>query len=228
MKPIKEHFEQEAQEFDDIILRLIPYYAQMLEALVAGIPFSAQQSFTVIDLGCGTGTISRQIKDTFPLASITCMDLAENMIRMARIKLTDYPDTEFQVGDFNRYSFRRTYDVVVSSLALHHLESDAEKTAFYQKIFNALNPGGVFINADVVLGSEPALQQKYLEKWKAFMRKQVAEDEINHKWMVSYEQEDRPAVLLNQLDWLREIGFTSVDVVWKYYNFAVYGGQKPR
>ncbi len=32
---------------------------------------------------------------------------------------------------------------------------------------------------------------------------------------------------MDQLAWLAEIGFTDVDVVWKYYNFAVYGGRKP-
>jgi tRNA (cmo5U34)-methyltransferase len=31
---------------------------------------------------------------------------------------------------------------------------------------------------------------------------------------------------MNQLDWLREIGFKEVDVVWKYYQGAVYGGLK--
>lgn len=40
------------------------------------------------------------------------------------------------------------------------------------------------------------------------------------------EEEDRPAKLIEQLNWLAEIGFTDVDVIWKYYNFAVYGGLK--
>ena len=36
-----------------------------------------------------------------------------------------------------------------------------------------------------------------------------------------------PAPLMAQLRWLAEIGFSNVDVIWKYYNFAVYGGAKP-
>jgi tRNA (cmo5U34)-methyltransferase len=31
---------------------------------------------------------------------------------------------------------------------------------------------------------------------------------------------------MDQLAWLAEIGFSEVDVVWKYFNFAVYGGRK--
>ena len=227
MTQVKDHFEAEAEEFDRIILRLIPYYPQMLEALVSTIPFDANTPFNVIDLGCGTGTIAKRIAELFPKASITCMDFAENMIRMTQAKLTPFPNIQYQVGDFNTYTFTGTYHVVVSSLALHHLISDSDKMDFYRKIYAALTPGGIFFNADVVLASGPFLQQVYLKKWKAFMRQQVDEAEIDNKWMVTYNTEDRPARLLDQLDWLRKIGFMEVDVLWKYYNFAVYGGMKP-
>ena len=52
----------------------------------------------------------------------------------------------------------------------------------------------------------------------------VPKDEIEHKWIPNYEAKDRPAKLMDQLKWMEEIGFVDVDVVWKYYNFAVYGG----
>jgi tRNA (cmo5U34)-methyltransferase len=32
---------------------------------------------------------------------------------------------------------------------------------------------------------------------------------------------------MNQLVWLQDMGFSEVDVIWKYYNFSVYGGRKP-
>jgi hypothetical protein len=31
---------------------------------------------------------------------------------------------------------------------------------------------------------------------------------------------------MDQLDWLSQIGFKELDVVWKYYQGAVYGGIK--
>jgi tRNA (cmo5U34)-methyltransferase len=46
--------------------------------------------------------------------------------------------------------------------------------------------------------------------------------------MVNYREEDRPARFVDQLNRLRDIGFNGVDVIWKYYNFAVYGGVKIR
>ncbi|MDR2941590.1 MAG: hypothetical protein LBV17_03260 [Treponema sp.] len=39
IKTVKDHFEEEADEFDKIILKLIPHYTEMIEALVMSIPF---------------------------------------------------------------------------------------------------------------------------------------------------------------------------------------------
>jgi len=224
MDDIKRHFEDEAREFDEIIVRLIPEYPRMVEALVAAIPFDHSTPVRVIDLGCGTGTVAACVLDSFPNAQVICLDLAGNMIAMAQAKLAHYPGVRYVVSDFNAFDFYGKYDVVVSSLALHHLVTDEDKRNFYRRIYNALPSGGVFYNADVVLGSSDFLQDVYMKQWLNFMSREVSQDEIEHKWIPKYQAEDRPAKLIDQLKWMAEIGFADVDVVWKYYNFAVYGG----
>jgi len=116
--------------------------------------------------------------------------------------------------------------VVISSLALHHLRTDEDKKNFYSKIYKALSPGGIFYNADVVLASSSHLQDAYTKKWKEFMCKSMSKQEIEEKWIPKYKEEDRPAMLMDQLAWLGKIGFVYTDVVWKFYNFAVYGGAR--
>jgi tRNA (cmo5U34)-methyltransferase len=224
MDEIKQHFEEEAREFDRIIVRLIPEYPRMVEALVAAIPFDPSAALRVIDLGCGTGTVAARVLDTFPSARITCLDLAENMISMAQAKLARHAHVRYVVGDFNTFDFGSKYEVVVSSLSLHHLVRNEDKREFYRRIYNSLASGGVFYNADVVLGSSDFLQNVYMNEWRIFMGRSVSQDEIETKWIPKYRAEDRPAKLVDQLGWLTEIGFADVDVLWKYYNFAVYGG----
>lgn len=228
MEAVKKHFEEEAKGFDKIILRLVPYYSEMIDGIVSAIPHQRTSAINVIDLGCGTGTISKRIKEVFPRAEITCLDLAENMIEMSKIKLSNYPDVRYQVGDLADYEFDNTYDAVVSSLALHHLITDEDKIDFYRKIYDALRKNGVFFNADVVLGSNEHIRNVYIEKWKSFMKKRVSEEEIENKRLPQFREEDRPAQLIDQINWLVDLGFSDVDVIWKYYNFAVYGGRKPR
>jgi tRNA (cmo5U34)-methyltransferase len=226
MDRVKKHFEEEAKEFDSIILKLIPYYQEMVDALVSAIPFGKSSVIKVVDLGCGTGTISKRVKSVFSKAEITCLDVAENMIEMARNKLSGQSNIKYQLGDFNHFHFGEQYDVAISSLSLHHLVRDEDKRTFYRKIYKALTPGGIFYNADNVIASNDYLQDIYMNKWKQFMRKKISEEEIENNWIPRYYVEDRPAKLVDQLIWLKEIGFTDVDVIWKYYNFAVYGGRK--
>lgn len=223
---IRKHFEDEAKEYDGIILKLIPYYTEMIGALVPSIPYDRKTAIRVMDLGCGTGTIAKAVKNAYPNARINCLDLSEKMLQMAESKLSGCSDIKFAAGDFYNFNFSDTYDVIVSSLALHHLVTDDDKKLFYGKIYNALSDGGVFYNADLLLGSSEHLQQVYLGKWKEFMGRSVTQDEVENKWMVNYKQEDSPSVLVKQLKWLEDIGFRGVDVVWKYFNFGVYGGQK--
>ncbi len=227
MDRVQKHFEEEAAEFDGIILRLIPRYAEMVDALVSALPFEPGRPIRVTDLGCGTGSVAARVLKSFPNASITCVDIAANMLEMAKGKLSGNPAVRFVQADFNRFEFDGPQDAVVSSLALHHLVSDGDKRDFTRNIFGSLSAGGVFWNADVVLASSENLQNRYMEKWKTFMRQSVSPDEIENKWLPKYREEDRPARLTDQLEWLKDIGFSDVDVVWKYYNYAVYGGTKP-
>jgi tRNA (cmo5U34)-methyltransferase len=223
---VKDHFEAEAEVFDNIILKIIPYYEQMVNAVVDSIHFEKDSEIRVIDLGCGTGTVARRISDKFRNSKIYCLDIASNMIDIARQKLSDHKDVEFITGDFSTVIFDNKFDVVVSSLALHHLENDQSKKDFYKKVYDVLTDPGVFINADVVLASSEYNQIINMIKWIDYMNKNVTCEEIFSNWIPKYKAEDRPAKLMDQLKWLEDIGFRSVDVYWKYYNFSVYGGLK--
>jgi tRNA (cmo5U34)-methyltransferase len=227
MDGVRLHFDEEAYEFDGLIVKLIPHYQQMLEALVLAIPFENTASVKVVDLGCGTGTVAQHVLRVFPNAQITCVDLAENMIAMARAKLGMYGTARYVVSDFQSFAFDGKYDVIVSSLALHHLATDIDKQSVYGQIYCGLRSGGVFYNADIVLGSNDFLQDRYMDQWQSFMGQNVSSKEIESKWIPKYRAEDRPAKLTDQLKWLTEIGFADVDVLWKHYNFAVYGGRRP-
>lgn len=226
MNKIKEHFEAEALEFDGIIIKLIPFYDQMIGALIDSIHFDSNSAIRIIDLGCGTGTVAKRISQKFPNSKIVCLDIASNMIDIAKHKLSEHKDTEFITGDFSMIDIDNKFDVVVSSLALHHLENDIRKKEFYNKIHDILSDFGLFINADVVLASTDYHQNINMNRWIEFMKKSIPEDEIFYKWIPKYKAEDRPAKLIDQLKWLQDIGFKSVDVIWKYYNFSVFGGFK--
>lgn len=226
MNRIINHFEGEAEQYDGIIKNLIPYYHQMVEALVNTLPFGHSENIEVIDLGCGTGTISRAVKDVYPKAKITCLDISGKMLQIAAGKLSDAQDAVYINSNLYDFNFEKKYDAVVSSLALHHLATNEDKLDFYRKIYSCLNTDGVFINSDVVLASTDILQERYMEQWKNFMCINVPMDEVESKWIPTYYVEDRPAQMIEHFEMLKDAGFEVVDVVWKYYNYAVYMAAK--
>jgi tRNA (cmo5U34)-methyltransferase len=225
MDYVKSHFEAEAPIYADIISRLIPRYHEMITAVVDALPFEETDSFQMIDLGCGIGTVSRAILNRYPKCRITAIDFSEAMIREAEENLNDF-SVKFICEDFSTWNWDRSYDAIVSSLALHHLPADDEKKGFYRRCFDHLNHDGVFCNADVVLASRDDLQEKYMDRWIDFMKRSVSEEEIENEWLPKYRQEDVPSKTMDHIRWMSEVGYRECDVIWKYYNFAVFCGYK--
>lgn len=225
MSNVREHFDSEAGIFDEQVLKVVPYYREMLDALVTSIPFPAGKDIRVLDLGCGTGTISALVKSRFPNAHVTCVDVSQNMLDTAAKKLAAFKDIKYELADFHSYEIKEGYDAIVASLALHHLETIEDKTAMHKKIFNAMNKGGIFANADITISPDERIQSNYLKKWKDYILKTLPEDQADKNYE-RYLREDRPSILIDEIERLKKIGFSHVEIFWKFYNFATYGAIK--
>ncbi|MFX0106264.1 MAG: methyltransferase domain-containing protein [Candidatus Hodarchaeota archaeon] len=225
MEQIKDTFENAAIGFEKLIVKLVPFYDEMVKDLILIIPFEKNKKIDVIDLGCGTGTLSLKIKKLFPNAQITCMDMTKNMLELAKIKLSEYENIEYILENFYTFNFNKKYDLAISSLALHHLLTPEDKKKFYQKIFNSLKEGGWFYNLDILIGPNDEIQNFYMKKWTEFLSQNLSKERMD-KNIEQYYEEDSPESIMNHLKWLEEAGFRDVDVIRKYYNFGLYGGKK--
>jgi tRNA (cmo5U34)-methyltransferase len=224
MRRVQKHFQKEAGSFDARVLKSVPFYRDMLEALVSSMPFRINQKIKVADLGCGTGSVSLKVKGHYPRAAITCVDFSSNMLEVAKNKLKDYQDIRYVESDVMDFDFSG-YDAVLSSLTLHHIWKGAAKRALYKKIFRGLHNGGVFYVADLSTGATDYLCKLNLKKWEEFLLQSLTKEEIAER-KKSHKEEDQPFKLMEEISWLKEAGFRHIEVIWKYYYFAVYGGQK--
>ena len=223
-KRIKQHFDEEAPIFDELIPKVIPCYIELIEAIVSAIPYNPDEKFSMIDLGSGTGTIAKAVQDKFPNVQITCMDMSEKMLDVCKQKF----DVSIHClhESFETFEFPQKYDVIVSSMSLHHLQDLSAYQIFYKKIYNALNSKGHFVNADIVLGTNEKIQKLYMEKWIAHMEKSFSKNEIETTWLANYYAEDRPISLMEHLKQLKNSGFETQDVLYKHYNFVTYLAEK--
>jgi len=224
-KKIKEHFEKEAVVFDKIFFKIMPRYQEMMGAIIEAIPFSRRDKLRVIDLGCGTGNLARKIISAYLNARVTCVDMAENMLKMAKAKLKSKPNVNFWLGDIRNFDYSGKYDVITASLVLHHIEKK-DKLKFYRKLRDSLSKGGVFYIIDIFITPDDYLQKLYMDKWKAFMKTNGLPMKKVNDMIARHQREDRPVVFEDELSIMRKAGFKQVNVILKQYNFAAYGGKK--
>lgn len=227
MNTAKTLFEAEAKQFDNVIPLLIPFYGEIYNILIDSLPFYRCTPIKILDIGCGTGTFARIVKEKFPYAKITCLDFAQNMIDVAKEKLSNFRgDVDFLVGDFNSLDIKNEYDVIVSSFALHHIQTDNGKKSLYKNIYQALKKDGVFFTADLILGVNSYIKNLYERKWEEHVIDKLKDNKIENQTLRKYQADDNPSTLYEHLKWLEESGFSQVETIWKYYNFAVFGGFK--
>jgi tRNA (cmo5U34)-methyltransferase len=225
MVEISSQFTKTASEYDSWIRKVIPRYEEMLDTLVDSLPSMKHDGCQVIDLGCGTGSLSQKLLEAHPEVELICLDMASGMLDLAKERLQEYPNIDYVLSDLYDYEFGDNADLVISSLALHHLVTDQDKKMIYRRIFDNLRPGGSFLNADIVLGSDQGMQGLYLQRWIEFMDRSLPKDEVADV-IQRYHREDSPAKLYDHLRWLDDAGFRSVDTIWKHLNFAIYYGKK--
>ncbi|MCL5260381.1 MAG: class I SAM-dependent methyltransferase [Gammaproteobacteria bacterium] len=222
MSKIKQGMVNLGKKWDEKFCKFVPFYDEMVNSLISAIPFKPNDVFSAIDLGAGTGEITKRIKNLFPYAKITCLELVEDMLEMARVKLAGYNDITFELGDFKNYQFTKKYDVIFSSLAIHHLEPTDQK-ALYCNLYKALNNNGIFIHAESVLGANDFLNAVSYQTYYDLITKNISAEELV-TLQAAIKTHDNPVKLIDHITWMQEIGFKDIDIIWRKATCAVFCG----
>jgi len=178
----------------------------------------------VLDIGAGTGLFSQFIYQQRPDLHFTLIDISGEMLGVAQKRFAGLANFEFIEIDFSKTAIPQQYDLIISALSIHHLEND-QKEKLYTSVYQALNPGGLFINADQVEGRSIFFDTYYKAQWKETVNKSELDQEAINRAMERI-QLDKFAKLDTQLNMLESAGFRDVDCIYKHNNFVVFGGIK--
>lgn len=125
----------------DLITRLITRESTFKGRLVKQAQIGKGQR--VLDLGCGTATLTILIKQAYPDSEVIGLDSDSRIIRIARTKVRQARlDVKLNRGTAIALPYSDgSFDRVLSSLFFHHLATESKMRAL-KEIWRILRPGG--------------------------------------------------------------------------------------
>ena len=212
------------ESYDSQRGKLIPSLAELYTAAAEIVRVSVPNNLdsSVLDLGAGTGLLAKSVRASIPLCQLVLIDHSPEMLNKARERFRKDSLVSYVISDFSSFEDTDKYDAVVSALAIHHLE-DQDKKALFARIKNSLRHGGVFVNVEQVCAPRDDAEQLYDNMHAVHVQRAGT---TNQEWMAARERMkyDKPASLYSQLKWLEEVGFHSVDCLYKNFRFATIVG----
>ncbi|MCD6534997.1 MAG: carboxy-S-adenosyl-L-methionine synthase CmoA [Deltaproteobacteria bacterium] len=216
---------QVVEVFDDMLERSIPCYHQATGMICTLLNHFCCHGDTVYDLGCSTGTtlleLAHQLSDMN--LSFVGLDSSEPMIDKAELKakmLSRKPDVRFQKIDIIDAELNEC-GAVLLNYTLQFLRPPA-RPHFLKKIYNALKPGGILIVCEKIISHRPVINRAYINLYLDFKRSQgYSETEIAKK-RESLENVLVPFSIHENLDLLKESGFSETESFFQWFNFVSF------
>lgn len=215
-------FDRHAADYDAQRRRLIPPFDAFYGAAIDALDLIAGPPKRVLDLGAGTGLLSRFVAAAQPQAQLTLLDGSAAMLDQARAALGE--QATYVTADLTDPLPEGPWCAIVSALAIHHLEHDGQ-AELLRRVRAALAPGGIFVNAEQVEGPTPALARAYAD-WHHRRAREAGATEAEWDAAVERMQADRRVPVPTFLGWLHDAGFVDVDCLFQDRRFAVLVGQR--
>lgn len=131
----------------DLVIRLTMPESRFKRRLIE--QADIKEGYRVLDVGCGSGTLSILIKETHPDTEVVGLDGDPKILTLARTKAAQAEvELTFNEGMADELPYPDgSFDRVVSSLVFHHLKRE-DKVRALQEIFRVLRPDGELHVAD--------------------------------------------------------------------------------
>lgn len=203
---LNETTDVELEEMGDFFTRRISDYEEHMaiwsRAYQRFAQFFPLNVKSILDLGCGTGLELDEIWKMNPNIEVVGVDLCQSMLNKLREK---HADKKLQVicKDYFQYDFGiEKWDAIISFESFHHF-FPKQKKVLYDKIYQSLKKGGLFILGDYIACSdeeETLLQEIYFQKRK--------KSGIPENCFVHF---DIPLTLEHELELMHEVGFSKIN-----------------
>ncbi|MGD8846447.1 MAG: class I SAM-dependent methyltransferase [Desulfobacteraceae bacterium] len=194
------------------------------EAALAASPHAVR----MLDIGCGAGNYTLKILQSKTDMHCELVDLSGPMLERAYQRVTAAGSGEVRIfqGDIREVALpQASYDIIIAAAVLHHLRGEDDWQHVFKKLYALCAPGGSLWIIDLIRHRSPSIQAVMEAHYGRYLDS-VGGSEYRKKVMAVIDQEDSPQTLPFQLNLLRQVGFTQVELLHKNGCFASFGGIK--
>jgi ubiquinone/menaquinone biosynthesis C-methylase UbiE len=219
---IKEHFNFVAQKYDNNRKCFIPCFDDFY---IRSVSILKQNNFeNIVDLGAGTGLLTKVLYEMYPNAHYTLIDVSKDMLQIAKERFNGLSNFTFLEHDYVEDMPVNNCDLICSALSIHHLENK-NKEKLYAKIYSKLTKNGCFINLDQFIVKSEKINNLYNTWWYDYINDSEIKNEEKEAWLKRKEL-DKENTIEETIKLLEKSGFENAECIYNFMKFGVIMGIK--
>jgi tRNA (cmo5U34)-methyltransferase len=227
---IKERFDKDVERFSNLETgQVATIDAKIsLELTTEAAKRIVPNATNLLDIGCGAGNYSLMMLTKIPNLNCTLVDLSQPMLDKAFERISQKTTEEVSTlqGDIREVELKENhFDIILAGAVLHHLRDDNDWETTFQKLFRLLKPGGCLMISDLITQDTELLNDYIWERYGDYLEG-LNGKEYRHKVLDYIAKEDSPRSMNYQLDLMKQVGFSKVEILHKNMCFGAFGGIK--
>lgn len=213
-----------AAVFDDMVSRSVPFYSELQQTFLKLGHSFAQSNSKVYDLGCSTCTTLALMASAIDDKSVKFvgLDNSQAMLDKASEKLEQVglaDRCELKVADLTEDFEIENASVVFMNWTLQFVRP-LHRDRLMRKIFAGMKEGGALIVTEKVVVSDSMINGLYIDYYHDYKRHQSYSDEEIARKREALENVLIPYRVDENIELMKRAGFQTVDVFFKWYNWA--------
>ncbi|MDE5938831.1 MAG: class I SAM-dependent methyltransferase [Lachnospiraceae bacterium] len=216
---LEEQFNLIAEEYDVNRRKFIPCFEDYYKNTTKFIVSNIEEPKRILDLGAGTGLLSYFWYRHFSASEYVLVDIADDMLHVARKRFAGINTISYQVADYSREIPEQDFDVIVSALSIHHLEN-VDKETLFDRIYDKLPEGGLFVNYDQFCAGQADMDNWFDTYWE----NQLADSGLTEHDIALWKERrklDKECSVEEEMAMLGRSGFKSIKCFYSYQKFSV-------
>jgi tRNA (cmo5U34)-methyltransferase len=230
IEEIRERFDKDVERFSNLETgQTSTIDAEVsLELLTESAKRIKPDAVNILDIGCGAGNYTLKMLSKLPNLNCTLIDLSKPMLDRAQTRVSKATANKIEIiqGDIREINLPQNhFDIILAGAVLHHLRDDADWEFVFKKLYAILKQGGCLMISDLITQDTDLLNDFIWGKYGDYLEK-IGGKEYRQKVLDYVKKEDSPRSLNFQMDLMKKIGFSAVEILHKNICFAAYCGMK--